>query len=156
MATVLNTPQGTSPPSGPILNEGQYKPVHESLALRGLKGIAGITYMLGATVIFISPLAIIAFITFFGDRFVGTPHPDSIWFVFTTFSKMAAICMVVLTVVGAICAVIFILSHLIHLSAKYFERISTEGQSNTDILIEIEPIGVFDRRVALERQRNKP
>jgi len=154
MATVQNILPSPSPRAVVTPTENTYKPVSEPLAVKGLKGIAGITSMMGATVIFISPLAIIAFITLFGDRFVGTPHPNSIWFVLTTFSKMGAICMAVLAVVGAISASIFVFSHVIKLSADRMERISTQGNDNPDVELEAEPIGVFDRRVAAEQKKN--
>jgi|GEM_PF-5043437 hypothetical protein len=153
MATVQNILPSPSPGVVVTPTENIYKPFSEPFALKGLKGIARMTSMMGATVIFISPLAIIAFITLFGDRFVGTPHPNSIWFVMTTFSKMGAICLAVLAVVGAISASIFVFSHVIKLSADRMERMSTQGNDDPDVDLEVEPIGVFDRRIAAEQKK---
>jgi len=150
MATAHKMPPNTIHPSVQIPTQSQYKPVKDSPAIKGLNMIAASISMLGAIIIFISPLAIIAFITFFGDRFVGTPHPDSFWFVLTTFSKMGAICLVILATVGAVYAFIFVFSNLIKLSAQRLENRSPQEQNNTEEDRQDQSIGIFDRRVAKE------
>jgi hypothetical protein len=124
-----------------------YRPFTEPFAIKGLKGIAGISSMMGATLIFASPLAIIALITWVGDRYVGEVHPDSIWFVLTTFSKMGAICLVVLAVIGVISASIFVFSHVLKLYAHRIEKMRAQVKLGMHGSLTGTPVGVFRRRI---------
>jgi hypothetical protein len=131
-----------------------YLPFTEPLVIKGLKVMAGISSIMGATLIFASPLAIIALITWVGDRYVGEVHPDSIWFVLTTFSKMGAICLAVLAVIGVISASIFVFSHGLNLYANRIVKMRAQVKLNMNGGLTGAPLGVFHRRIPkLKRNR---
>jgi hypothetical protein len=81
-----------------------------------------IASLIGTFVLFGFPIAIVIFITLMGDELITSFKEHSIWFIISSYSKMAVISVLGLILVGGIAFVMFEFSLFVRRSAERMEK----------------------------------